>query len=72
MKKLSLAITALLLLVMAAAFGCGDQETTGTVPEDEMPVVSTCVTCHTDKDILKEVASPVVEEAVSEATVGEG
>ena len=70
MKKLGLAITALLLLLMLAAFGCNGQET--TAPEDSQPVVSTCVTCHTDKDTLKEVASPAVEEAKSEATEGEG
>jgi hypothetical protein len=70
MKKLGLALTALLLLLMLASFGCNGQET--TAPEDGQPVVSTCVTCHTDKDTLKEVASPPVEEAKSEATEGEG
>lgn len=33
--------------------------------------VSTCVLCHTDKDLLQETVSEV-EEAVSEATSGEG
>ena len=33
--------------------------------------VSTCVLCHTDKDLLQETAS-AVEEAVSEETSGEG
>ena len=71
MKKLGLAIAALLLLVVLAAFGCNGQETT-EIPEEGQPVVSTCVTCHTDKDTLQAVASPPVVEAVSEATVGEG
>lgn len=33
--------------------------------------VSTCVICHTDKDLLKQTAY-VVEEEKSEATSGEG
>ena len=38
---------------------------------EEPETVSTCVTCHTDKDTLKELATK--EEVVkSEATTGEG
>lgn len=71
MKKLIPALTGILLLIILASAGCNGQET--AVPETESPLaVSTCVTCHTDKEILKEVASPVVEEAKSEETVGEG
>ncbi len=57
----------MLVLVIFAAVGCADKEA-GPTPE----VVSSCVTCHTDKDILQEVATTELEEVHSEATSGEG
>ena len=67
MKRLALAVIALLVIVTLAAAGCAEKE---QVPAPE--VVSSCVTCHSDKDILKEVAAPEPEEVHSEATSGEG
>jgi len=67
MKRLVLAIIVLLMLVAFVGAGCAEKE---TQPAPE--VASSCVTCHTDKDILKEVAAPEPGEATSAATVGEG
>ena len=67
MKRLVLAVMVILVLVVLAAAGCAEKE---QVPAPE--VVSSCVTCHTDKDTLKEVATPESEEVHSEATSGEG
>ena len=67
MRRLVLAVMVILVLVVLAAAGCAEKEQ-GPAPE----VVSSCVTCHTDKDTLKEVATPEQEEAHSEATSGEG
>jgi len=72
MKRLALAVIALLAIVTLAAAGCAEKESAGLLPEDGQEVVSTCVTCHTDKDVLKEVATAEPEEAKSEATTGEG
>ena len=67
MKRLALAVIALLAIVILAAAGCAEKE-----PVTEKEVVSSCVACHTDKDTLKEVATSEPEEAKSEATSGEG
>ncbi len=72
MKRLVLAVTVILVLVTLAAAGCAGQEPVSLAPGEEQGIVSSCVTCHTDKDILKEVATPEPEEAKSEATSGEG
>ena len=71
MKRLVLAVGIILVLVVLVAIGCTNKELIGPSPGAEPEVVSTCVTCHTDKDILKEVAT-TEEEAQSEATSGEG
>jgi len=68
MKRLVLAVIATLLLVTLGAVACGGQEA-GPTPGGE--TASTCVSCHTDKALLKEVAEPE-EEETSEATSGEG
>jgi len=70
MKRLVLAVVAILVLVSLAAAGCAEKEPAVT-PEEGEAVVSSCVACHTDKDLLKEVAT-TKEEAKSEATTGEG
>ena len=71
MKRLVTTITVILVLVALAATGCTNKGLVGPSPGDETEVVSTCVTCHTDKDTLKEMATKE-EEAKSEATTGEG
>jgi cytochrome c553 len=70
MKRLVLAFTLILVLVALAAAGCAEKEAAVSPPEGE-EVVSSCVSCHTDKDLLKEVATPEEKEE-SEATSGEG
>lgn len=71
MKRLVMSVTAILVLVSLVAIGCTNKDLVGPSPETGQEVVSTCVTCHTDKDTLKEVAT-TKEEAKSEATTGEG
>ena len=56
----------LLVIVILLASGCSTPEL--PAPGEE---VSTCVVCHSDKDLLKETASPEEEEK-SEETSGEG
>ena len=70
MKRLAMVIVVtlvILVLVIFAVIGCAEKEA-GLTPE----VVSSCVACHTDKDLLKEVATPEPAEEKSEATSGEG
>ena len=71
MRKPVTAVIVILVLVALAATGCTNKELAGPSPEAEEGVVSTCVTCHTDKDTLKELATEE-EVAKSEATTGEG
>jgi len=71
MKRLVLVVAVTIVLVALAAAGCAQKEAAVTPPEGE-EVVSSCVSCHSDKDLLKEVASPEPEEEKSEATSGEG
>lgn len=70
-KRLVLGIIVILGLVTIASVGCADKES-GLTPEDGEALVSSCVACHTDKDLLKEVATSEPEEEKSEATSGEG
>jgi len=69
MKRLVLTVTVILILVALAAAGCGGKEPAG--PAGGQEVVSSCVACHSDKDLLKQTAS-VPEVVASEATTGEG
>jgi hypothetical protein len=69
MKRLLLIFTAILILTTIIAAGCGQK---AVVKGPEAVVVSSCVTCHTDKDMLKETAEPEPEEEKSEETKGEG
>jgi cytochrome c553 len=71
MKRLVLTVSIILGLVAMAAAGCAEEEPAVT-PEEGEAVASSCVSCHSDKDLLKEVASPEAEEETSEATTGEG
>ena len=72
MKRLVTAVSVILLLIALVAIGCTNKELIGPSPGTEPEIVNTCVACHTDKDTLKEVASPELEGAKSEATTGEG
>jgi predicted small secreted protein len=66
MKRISFTVVSLVLLTSLILTGCAVSP--GPPAGEE---VSTCVLCHTDKDLLQETAS-VVEEVVSEETTGEG
>jgi nitrate/TMAO reductase-like tetraheme cytochrome c subunit len=66
MKRSVLLVSGLLLVVLILAAGCNREVTL------EKETASSCVTCHTNKDTLKEVASPEPEAVTSEATTGEG
>jgi len=70
-KRFALAAALMMVLVMLIGTGCAQKEAAVTAPEGE-EIVSSCVSCHSDKDLLKEVASPEPEEEKSEATSGEG
>jgi hypothetical protein len=69
MKRLFLASFVILVLIALVIAGCAEQEP--VAPEEGEVVASSCVGCHSDKDLLKEIASPE-EEETSEATTGEG
>jgi len=71
MKRLVLAVSIILVLVALVAVGCTNRELVGLSPDTGEAVVSSCVTCHTDKSVLQELAT-TEEEAKSEATSGEG
>lgn len=71
MKKLVVAIAIITVLVSLVAVGCTNKNLVGLSPEAEEAAVNTCVSCHTNKDILKKFASPE-EEIKSAATTGEG
>lgn len=71
MKRLVTAVATILVVAMLAAGGCTNKSLVSPAPESEQEIVSSCVTCHTDKDILKEVAT-TEEKAKSAETTGEG
>ena len=74
MKKLVLiiVITAVLAVVVADRFIEEQPVTTPTETPGATAVVSSCIGCHSNKDILKEMASPEPTGETSEATSGEG
>jgi cytochrome c553 len=71
MKRLGLIIMGILICLAMAAVGCSNKGLISASEEDGQELVSSCVTCHTDKDTLKELATEV-EEVQSEETTGEG
>jgi len=66
MKRILFVVLGLVLLTVLILAGC---EPAPPPPAGEE--ISTCVLCHTDKDLLQETVA-VVEEVVSEETSGEG
>ena len=67
MKRLALIVSGLLFLMPMLAAGCAHE----APPPEPTEVVSSCVSCHTDKALLQQTATQVEEEQ-SEATSGEG
>ncbi|MFC1967531.1 hypothetical protein ACFLV2_02725 [Chloroflexota bacterium] len=72
MNKLVTALGVILIMVGFAVIGCTNKSMIGPSPGTGEETVSSCVSCHTDKALLKDVASPEPEKEVSEATSGEG
>ena len=68
MKKVALLVVGFLFLTAIAVAGCAVDIAS---PNPGAEVVSSCVTCHTDKEVLQELAVEEEEEA-SEETTGEG
>ena len=71
MKKLVTAAIILLVILASTAAGCTNRQLVGPPPKAEGEIVSTCVTCHTDKETLKALAEEE-PEAKSAETTGEG
>jgi hypothetical protein len=71
MKRLLFAVIGVLILVTIVAVGCVVEDGVGPTPDEGEGVVSSCVTCHSDKDLLKQTVT-TVEEEKSEETSGEG
>ena len=72
MSRLVVVVISVILVLMAmSSTGCTNAALSGTSAELGQGTVSGCINCHTDKDMLKAMASHE-EEAVSEATSGEG
>ena len=71
MKKLVMAVPVIIVLIALVTFGCTNKELVGPAPKVGDEVVGSCVTCHTDKALLQELAT-TKEEATSEETTGEG
>ena len=72
MNKMVTAFAVILVIVGFTAISCTNRNMAGLSPDTGQEIVSSCVSCHTDKALLKEVASPEPEKEVSEATSGEG
>ena len=70
MKRLVITVIIIPMLVALATAGCAEKEPAVT-PEEVEEVVSTCVNCHSNEDLLKEVAT-TEEKVESEVTSGEG
>ncbi|MFC1942436.1 hypothetical protein ACFLWU_04375 [Chloroflexota bacterium] len=74
MKWLVLLVGGLLLVILILAAGCTRQvppPQTEDPPPQTTEVVSTCISCHTDKGLLKQTVAPVTAQK-SEASSGEG
>ena len=71
MKKLVTVIPVIIVLITLVVTGCSNKGLIGPAPGTGDEAVSSCVTCHTDKDLLKELAV-AEEEETSKATEGEG
>lgn len=72
MKRLVTALAIIFVAVVFVAIGCTNTNLIGPSPGEGQGVVSSCVFCHTDKTLLKEVASLEPLEEASETSSGEG
>ena len=69
MNRLMLPIVVILFLIAIAAVGCDGDATTPPVSKE---LVSSCVACHSDIELLEETAAPQPEEEEPEEASGEG
>jgi len=65
-SRLELLVSGFLLTTLVLAAGCASKP---SAPDTS--IAGSCVSCHSDKELLKQTAAPVKEEK-SEATSGEG
>ncbi|MGD9142472.1 MAG: hypothetical protein PVG61_01350 [Dehalococcoidia bacterium] len=72
MKRLVTAVAIMFVAVLFTVVGCTNTDMIGPSPGEDQGISNSCLTCHTDKTVLKEVASPETAEQVSEETSGEG
>ena len=71
MKRLVFITIGVLIIVPLVTVGCIERGDVGPALEGGEEMAGSCVTCHTDKDLLKQTAT-VLEEVKSEETSGEG
>ena len=72
MKRLLAALAIIFVIVIFTIAGCTNTGMIGPSPGDDSGVTNSCLTCHSNKTALQEVASPETGEQVSEETSGEG
>ena len=72
MKRLVFTLVGLLIIVSLAVISCDVDDRVSITTEGSEKLTNSCLTCHSDEEILKEVASPEAEGNKSEATSGEG
>jgi hypothetical protein len=68
MKRLFLLAAGLLTLILLSTSGCTEDTIS---PSPGIEISSSCVTCHTDEELLQQLAVEE-EEGGSEQTTGEG
>ena len=71
MKRLVFTVIGVLISVALISVGCVVEDGVAPTPDEGEGVVASCVTCHSDKDLLKQTAT-TLEEEKSEETSGEG
>ena len=75
LKRLAVIVAGLLAIALFVVNGLIEKEPIIPIvptPGEGVAVVSSCITCHTDEELLKRVATQEPEEEKSEATSGEG
>jgi len=72
MKLPVFTVVGVLIVVAAVIVGWIEYNPATLMVGDGGEVVDSCVACHTDKQLLKEVAASEVEEVKSAETSGEG
>ena len=72
MRRLIFILVAIFVLGVLFSVGCSNKSMIGPSPGAGEEIASSCVSCHTDKSQLKEVAIPEPVEESSAETSGEG